>query len=331
MKWDLTEQKFGDMIRVKVGPLFHYGIYVNDNEIIQFGVNPALRQGKTENEIEVCITDIETFLCNEFLEVAIPQGKEKRTKNSPEKAVELARSRLGEKGYHLLYNNCEHFAYECVTGVKYCSQTENVRNMFKNLAVTDVYFASIVNSEISELYPKERWEQIEVTNDKNLKIQRYFVWKLLEYALNRSFGYKLQNLSFTKSESGKWSCKECYFSLSHSNDAVCVAVSRKPVGVDIEPQMKEFNDKISKKILNENEFDEFNRLNDNEKAEYLTRKWCAKESIFKQGNESVFSPSTINTESNVICNTIEIASKLYHYAVSSPDTDKLRIYNNIKL
>ncbi|ESK41255.1 hypothetical protein P256_00244 [Acinetobacter nectaris CIP 110549] len=45
---------------------------------------------------------------------------------SPKEVVERARSRLGEKNYSLLTNNCEHFAVWCKTGVKGSKQVEGI-------------------------------------------------------------------------------------------------------------------------------------------------------------------------------------------------------------
>ena len=331
MKWKLDEPKLGSMIRVKVGPLYHYGVYVNDDEIIQFGVNPALRQGKSESEIDVCITDIENFLCGEFLEVAIPEGAERLKWKRPKSAVDTARKRLGERGYHLLYNNCEHFAYECVTGTRYCSQTENVRNMFKNLPITDLYIASVPDGKLTRVTPAKRREQIDRTTNESLKRQRYYVWRLLEYALNRSFGYKLNELELQLSDSGKWSCKECFFSLSHTDKAVAVAVSRKPIGVDIEPYSSRHHDRFAERILTERELTEYSLLNGNKAYEYLINKWCAKESLFKQGNEEVFKPSQLDCSTGVVTKAVELDNTLYCCAVASEDTDKLRIYKDISL
>ena len=39
----------------------------------------------------------------------------------PEKVIDRARSRLGEREYDLTSNNCEHFAKWCTTGVISCS------------------------------------------------------------------------------------------------------------------------------------------------------------------------------------------------------------------
>jgi len=36
MNWTFREVKSGDIIRIQLGPIYHYGIYVSDEEIIQF-------------------------------------------------------------------------------------------------------------------------------------------------------------------------------------------------------------------------------------------------------------------------------------------------------
>ncbi len=45
-----------------------------------------------------------------------------------EKTLELAQQSLGEKGYHLSENNCEHFARYCKTGVGISWQVEHSKN-----------------------------------------------------------------------------------------------------------------------------------------------------------------------------------------------------------
>ena len=45
---------------------------------------------------------------------------------SAKETVERARSRIGEHGYNLLLNNCEHFAVWCKTGVEKSEQVEEI-------------------------------------------------------------------------------------------------------------------------------------------------------------------------------------------------------------
>ena len=123
MKWELIEPRAGDMIRVKVGAVYHYGIFVSDDEIIQFGPNPSLRMDIPDSDIEVCATDVDTFLCGQFLETAVPADRSERKKiRKPVQVIQTAKSRLGEKGYTILNNNCEHFANWCASGTKFSNQ-----------------------------------------------------------------------------------------------------------------------------------------------------------------------------------------------------------------
>ena len=133
MKWILGEPKSGDMIRVKAGTIHHYGVFVSDSEVIQFGLAPNARPELKDSDIEVLSTDIDTFLQNQFLEVAEFDRKEKKTHPTPDEVIAKARARMGERGYHIIYNNCENFAYECVTGKHYSEQVDGVREMFKGL------------------------------------------------------------------------------------------------------------------------------------------------------------------------------------------------------
>lgn len=313
------------MIRVKAGPLYHYGIYVSDDEVIQFGPNPVLRLEIPDSQLSVCATNIEEFLCGEFLEVASPERAERKKLRKPGQVVELARSRVGEKGYHILHNNCEHFANECYCGEKRSAQTDGIRALFQNMNVVDLYTAALPDGPVGEVYPPQRQEQLEQTGHEGLRKQRYYVWKLLEYGVHRSLGLKIQDLHFHRDDRGKWSCRECFFSLSHTDGVVAVAVSKKPVGVDIEALDRPVNPKLGDKILTASE-----KLQQTTER-YLLEKWCAKESLFKMGSEPVFHPERIETDKNVAVRELSLGEEAYLCAVASADIKKLRCYENILL
>jgi len=329
MHWEKTEPQYGDMIRVEMGVFHHYGIFETRDSVIQFGFNHLLPAADRPGEPAVCSTSVETFSNGCIPEVAVFEQEENRY--TPEKTVSLARKRLGETGYHILYNNCEHFAWECTTGKRYCAQVEDVRNMFRNRMVTDLYIAPIPKGEIGTVVPALRQEQLEKTNHAGLRRQRYFVWKLLEYALNRSFGLKMENLVFSRDENGKWSCDGCCFSLSHCKEAVAVAVSRKPVGVDIEPMTRPVTQRLGAKILTPRELQELETLPPAKHDSYLLEKWSAKESLFKAGNEKNFVPRQLETEKGVATKRLEIGEKTYICTVASEDISCLRVYENIVL
>lgn len=132
MKFELIDCQRGDMIRVGLNGLFHYGIYVSDDEVIQFGYPPILRD-KDKDNIVVVSTSIDVFSCGSFVEVGVLDKKEKKEAFDKEVIIENARKRIGEGGYNILHNNCEHFVYECYFGKKYSSQETTMRNKWKEL------------------------------------------------------------------------------------------------------------------------------------------------------------------------------------------------------
>lgn len=132
MKWTPDKAKEGDMIRIPIGQFYHIGIFVSEDEVIQFGLPPTPENLSAPDEIKVIATDIDVFSCGKIVEVAKLDFKERLKRFKPQKTVELARSRIGEKGYNIIHNNCEHFAYECVFGISYCSQEDELRQKWRS-------------------------------------------------------------------------------------------------------------------------------------------------------------------------------------------------------
>ena len=121
-----TPQK-GDHIRVQRmnGLYAHHGIYVSDEEVIHF-------IGKDDDSIldwskpEVIQTDLAYFLKGGILEVKEYTDEEFADLYSPEQIVIYARACLGDKGYNLIFNNCEHCANVCTLGRFRSHQVEKV-------------------------------------------------------------------------------------------------------------------------------------------------------------------------------------------------------------
>lgn len=121
-----TPQK-GDHIRIQRmnGLYAHHGIYVSDEEVIHF-------TGKDDDSIldwskpEVIQTDLAYFLKGGILEVKEYTDEEFADLYSPEQIVTYARACLGDKGYNLIFNNCEHFANVCTLGRFRSHQVEKV-------------------------------------------------------------------------------------------------------------------------------------------------------------------------------------------------------------
>lgn len=114
MIWKTVPPKRGDIIRVKMSFYFHYGIYVDDDTVIQFGLPD--NTGVSPENIAVCSTDVYTFSCGNLCEAGIMDKRERKNAFSPEKIVSRAKERIGETGYNMTENNCEHFVNTCVFG-----------------------------------------------------------------------------------------------------------------------------------------------------------------------------------------------------------------------
>ena len=125
--WVRRRPEMGDHIRVmRVGGLYaHHGVYVSDDEIIHF-------TGTEDDSIldwskpEVIKSDLDYFLKGGVLEVKEYTEDEFKDLYSPEQIVVYARACLGDKGYHLAFNNCEHFANVCTLGRFRSNQVERV-------------------------------------------------------------------------------------------------------------------------------------------------------------------------------------------------------------
>ena len=199
------------------------------------------------------------------------------------------------------------------------------------MSVNDLYIAFIPDKPVEKVYPPERQEYIQSTSNEVLRNQRYFVWKLLEYALKNSFGFDFKEMKFNLNKQGRWECDKCYFSLSHSNNVVAVAVSDSPVGVDIEFMERSFSDKLYKKILTEKEISEYINMEKSEQKNYLIKKWTAKESLFKIGESKVFHPKELQNDRKVYTNTIILNDIAFCYSVTNDNIEKLRVFTNIEL
>jgi len=160
--------------------------------------------------------------------------------------------------------------------------------------VCDVYIATIPeNVQVGSVFPKQREQEINACSHERVKREKYCAWKLLEYALKHSLGLSLSELEFQKTEHGKWTTPACYFSITHCDGVVAVAVSLDKVGVDVE----KCSDKLrSARFLTEQETLCLQALQECEQLGYLAKIWTQKESIFKAFLEGSFAPSRIETE-----------------------------------
>lgn len=129
IQWVEKTPAYGDIIRTKVRFYHHYGIFVSESQVIQFGLpDDPLRSA---DQIKVLTSDIETFLQGGELQVAEPDRATAKKMRKPDEIVKIAMSRLGEGGYDILHNNCEHFVNDCAFGTPTSSFVQGVRDKLR--------------------------------------------------------------------------------------------------------------------------------------------------------------------------------------------------------
>ena len=138
MQWEPTDGKKGDMVRIRIGSIYHYGVFLSEDEVVQFGYPPIDVFQKQNTVVMVVSVDVDSFACGHIVEVAQLDRKEKRKRLSPDQTAAIARARLGEDGYNIIHNNCEHFAYACVFGEGKSEQTDAIRAFWKEKFQKDV-------------------------------------------------------------------------------------------------------------------------------------------------------------------------------------------------
>lgn len=131
--WEQKPPVMGDHIRVKRmhGLYTHHGIYVSDNEVIHFtGTDDDNIMDSSKNM--VISSDLNFFLKDGELEVKEYMDEEFQDLYAPEQIVAYARSCLGDGGYNLIFNNCEHFANVCTLGR---FRSHQVERLLQNMGV----------------------------------------------------------------------------------------------------------------------------------------------------------------------------------------------------
>lgn len=111
------EFQIGDHLVTQRLGYTHHGIYAGEGKVIHYaGFSKAFKKDRVE------ITSLEEF----------SQGQKVRVENhqnaqySRQEILERALSRIGENGYNLVFNNCEHFVYWCITGKEKSRQVRSV-------------------------------------------------------------------------------------------------------------------------------------------------------------------------------------------------------------
>ena len=126
-KYKCIEPKKGDIVKVEISnKVYHYGLYLGDDKIIQYGLAKDFLNTKKE-DVKVLITSMDEFLNGKMALVRIYSLMDKIKKNSVKKSIQIAMDRLNEQKYDPINNNCEHFVNECVFNKHISSQVEKYK------------------------------------------------------------------------------------------------------------------------------------------------------------------------------------------------------------
>lgn len=111
---------YGQHLRVgRAGGLYtHHGIGSTRGKVIHYASFSRFGEKGPIEEVS-----LEQFAAGQPIEIV----RHRRRKYDRREAVRRARSRLGEDGYSLWANNCEHFAVWCITGEHRSEQVDHTR------------------------------------------------------------------------------------------------------------------------------------------------------------------------------------------------------------
>ena len=198
-----------------------------------------------------------------------------------------------------------------------------------DLPVADIYYARIPHEgAVEAVYPDEREQEIATCRNERVKREKYYVWRLLEYALAQSLGVSLREAAPRKNDNKKWVSDACFFSLSHSGDVVAVAVSRAPIGVDVEGTERERYEMIADHIFSDAERAHYEALEERAKMPFVMAAWTQKESLFKREDRRAFTPKSYTVlNADVQTHEICVGEHTYFLSVASEALQHLRIKN----
>ena len=326
--------KMGDMVRVKLGSLWHYGIYVSDAEVIQFGMPPDPANPVPKEQVRVLATDMDTFRQGRFVEVAKLTLKERLTRRPPSATVAMARERIGEAGYDAITNNCEHFANECLMKRHVSRQTDSLAPALTEKAAElagtsprhgagDIHVYLMPVSGLEPGLPTGcacRDAEIAACGNAGVRREKQLSYQLLAHALEKTYGMEGADIGFSKDAAGRPCVKNHHVSISHTDGFVAVAVADVPVGLDLERAdrlMRQPADRLAEAILSAGEMAEYRAAtaaagtdkgtareperDTPEKTAFLLTAWTGKESLYKAFGTAGFVPREWDTAKMTRC------------------------------
>ncbi len=113
--WKLRKPAPGEMVRVSRGKYFHFGICVAPEELIHFA-SPSGDGFDDPAAATVHRISLSAFAAGSFVECLELTRAQRSYTFTADETIARANRALGEKGYDVLKNNCQHFANRCLYG-----------------------------------------------------------------------------------------------------------------------------------------------------------------------------------------------------------------------
>ena len=166
---------------------------------------------------------------------------------------------------------------------------------------------------------KRRLEKIKKSKNTLFIKEQLGSHLLLADVLENTYFQEIDKIEYIYNESGKPYIKDSslYFSLSHSNGIIALTVSKEEIGLDIE-LIKDVKDTLSRRIMNDLEYNTYQSLNKESKKIYFFEVWTSKEAYIKKlGTSITLNPSNISIEEDVLLKKINISSNEYMIALTN--------------
>ena len=166
---------------------------------------------------------------------------------------------------------------------------------------------------------KRRLEKIKKSKNTLFIKEQLGSHLLLTDVLENTYFQEIDKIEYIYNESGKPYIKDSslYFSLSHSNGIIALTVSKEEIGLDIE-LIKDVKDTLSRRIMNDLEYNTYQSLNKESKKIYFFEVWTSKEAYIKKlGTSITLNPSNISIEEDVLLKKINISSNEYMIALTN--------------
>lgn len=187
--------------------------------------------------------------------------------------------------------------------------------------------------KIYQNIPSNRLEKIKKSTNINYIKESLGAQLLLNKILKERFLLDLNKIEYIYNENFKPYLKDIpiYFSITHSNNIVCLAVEKyTEIGIDLE-LIKKHNTCVAKKIMNDKEYEIYQKIKtfNDEQNNYFYELWTKKESYVKRyGTSITINPKNIDISkgeqnNEFISKIIEINNK--QYVLSTCGITKIKI------